>query len=102
MRTRVRIVVLGAALVAFSETTAQAQAPAEELKGLGFGAALAFQWNVLSPDRVEEALIDANGIVRVSKRRNTTATFMAEMHYFPWRKESFGTGPFVAAQPGSD
>lgn len=81
----------------------------------GFGIALGLSWNVTGPDIVNSATIDANGIVRVDTRANTNAGFMLETHYYIWPRptpevladntkpdnRSWGTGPFVAAQPGS-
>ncbi len=82
----------------------------------GFGVALGLSANVTGPNIVNNATIDANGIVRVNTRANTTAGFMLETHYFIWPHpptdaqwqannqtdtRSWGTGPFVAAQPGS-
>jgi hypothetical protein len=81
----------------------------EDLKGLGFGVGLGFRWNVFKPDLVDEATVDSNGFVRVTKRVNTSANFLLEMHHFPFtfgnKKGSGkmgGTGPFVAVQPGSN
>jgi hypothetical protein len=81
-----------------------AQASAQDLKTLGFGAALSLRWNVATPDIVDDAVVDANGIVRVATRSNTNAGFMLESHYLPWmsKKKDFGVGLFVAAQPGGD
>jgi len=74
------------------------------LQNLGFGVALSLQWNVFTPNIVNDASVDANGIVRVNTRSNTNAGFMLEMHYLvhQWSGNKIGTGPFVAAQPGSD
>ena len=82
----------------------------------GFGVALGLSTKVTGADQVNSATIDANGIVRVNTRDNTQAGFMLETHYYIWPrppaigddgnlvrvdKRSWGTGPFVAAQPGS-
>ena len=77
------------------------------LQNLGFGVALSLQWNILKPDIVNDATVDANGIVRVNTRSNTNAGFMLEMHYLmhTWtynNDKEIGTGPFVAVQPGTD
>jgi len=74
----------------------------DELKGLGFGVGLGFRWNVLKPALVDEAVVDDNGIVRVNKRVNTNAGLVLEMHHFIQQKGSFGHGPFVAVQSGTD
>lgn len=80
----------------------------------GFGVALGLSTNVTGADIVNNATIDANGIVRVNTRANTAAGFMLETHYYIWPRptaamldgtspdtRSWGVGPFVAAQPGS-
>ena len=81
----------------------------------GFGVALGLSVNVTGPSIVNNATVDANGFVRVNTRANTAAGFMLESHYFIWPKPPsdamlkatnedprwWGTGPFVAAQPGS-
>jgi hypothetical protein len=73
------------------------------LKDLGFGLGLGFRWNVFKPDQVEDAVVDANGIVRVNKRANTHAGFTFETHYlFKKKDQNYGIGPFVAAEAGSD
>jgi hypothetical protein len=88
---------------------------------LGFGVGLGLSTNVTGPNIVNSATIDANGIVRVNTRANTTAGLILETHYYiwPWPKcvdlplkpecggvqqadnRRWGTGPFVAVQPGS-
>ena len=77
---------------------------ADEIKGLGFGVGLGFRWNVLRPDLVSDATVDANGIVRVNTRNNTQAGLLLEMHDFPWtfKGGEIGHGPFAAVQSGSD
>lgn len=79
----------------------------------GFGVALGLATNVTGPNIVNSATVDANGIVRVNTRANTSAGVLLETHYFIWPQPSngakagatddrwWGTGPFVAAQPGS-
>jgi len=74
------------------------------LQNLGFGVALSLQWNILNPPIINDATIDANGIVRVNARANTSPGFMLEMHYLPvkWKQGLTGFGPFVAVQPGGN
>lgn len=51
-----------------------ADSRADDLSQLGFGAALSFKWHRPAPkdgDLVGEAIIDPQGIVRVTKRVNT-------------------------------
>lgn len=89
----------------------QPAATTDTLKNdLGFGIALGLTTNVTGANIVTNATIDANGIVRVNTRANTTAGLMLETHYFIWPRppddnvpdnRKWGTGPFVAAQPGS-
>lgn len=87
----------------------------ENLKNnFGFGVALGLAANVTGADIVTNATVDQNGIVRVNTRSNTAAGFLLETHYYIWPKvtpemlngtapdlRSWGTGPFVAAQPGT-
>jgi hypothetical protein len=87
----------------------------DQLKNnFGFGVALGLSANVTGPNIVNNATIDANGMVRVNTRANTSAGFMLETHYYVFPRattdmlngtepdnRSWGIGPFVAAQPGS-
>lgn len=73
----------------------------------GFGAGLSLTVDTGSDDRIEDAVIDANGIVRVNKKKSAQARVMLETHYLFQYKgdpkcEEFkrGWGPFVAVQPG--
>jgi len=86
---------------ALPTTSAGAQST---LQNLGFGVALSLQWNILNPPIINDASVDANGIVRVNTRANTTPGFMLEMHYLPWKSKSglTGFGPFAAVQPGGN
>jgi len=108
-----RLLTIGAALtlavVCAAPAFAQDPGVAAQLKGFGFGVALGFRINVYKPDIVTDASIDANGVVRVDTRSNATAGFVLESHYFFLRSKeddygnkTFGMGPFVAVQPGSD
>lgn len=97
------------------QSPAAAQSASTSLKNdFGFGVALGLSVNVLGPDIVNNATIDANGIVRVNTRANATAGFMLESHYYVYPRpkptvitgtdvddRTWGMGPFVAAQPGS-
>jgi hypothetical protein len=91
-----------------------ATAEANLKNNFGFGVALGLGWNVLGPDIVTSATVDANGYVRVNTRANTAAGFILETHYYIWPRitgdmvsgktpdnRTWGHGPFVAAQPGS-
>jgi hypothetical protein len=94
---------------------AQAQAAAEkpktptddinsQLKNFGFGVGLALEWNILNPPIINDATVDANGIVRVNTRANTSPSLLLEMHYIAkkFRNGDQGFGPFVAVQPGGN
>ena len=89
------------------ETAAEAN---REFAGLSFGVGISATLDTGTHDRVSDAGIDANGIVRVSKKDNVRARVMLESHYFfPWKKPDDPTqifnssfGPFVALQPGTD
>jgi len=72
------------------------------LQNLGFGVALSLQWSAFGPAIINDASVDANGIVRVDTRANTSPGFMLEMHYLAVKSKSqmTGFGPFVAVQPG--
>ena len=85
-------------------------------RGFGFGIALGAVIDTGGRDRIESAILDPTGKVRVEKDSNTRANFMLESHYFfqpPWKfpfhwgpvgwveKGNWGFGPFVAVQPGS-
>ncbi len=81
-------------------------------RGFGFGVALGVTIDLGSNDRIDEASIDSNNIVRVDKESNVNAGFLLESHYFftpdynlLWfgpEAGDWGVGPFVAVQPGSD
>jgi hypothetical protein len=88
----------------FAVGSQSANIQSADLTSLGFGIALAFRFNVLRPDLVSAASIDAAGIVHVVTRANAHPGFMLESHYLFWKNASgkFGSGPFVAAQPGTD
>ncbi|MGD9853312.1 MAG: hypothetical protein AB7T38_18875 [Nitrospirales bacterium] len=84
----------------------------ERFRGFGFGVALGVTVDLGSNDRIDEASIDANNIVRVDKEDNIQANFILETHYFftpnfallgfgP-EPGDWGWGPFVAIQPGTD
>lgn len=74
-----------------------------EFGGVNFGAGFSLTLDTGSQDRVEEAVIDDLGYVRVSKRGNSVARIMLEMHYFfTPRQGRYGIGPFMAIQPGSN
>ena len=69
-------------------TPAAAQKDADEdtggertFAGLKFGVGLSFTWDVVDRERVNEAVIDGNGIVRVNKTGNAITRIMLESHY---------------------
>lgn len=97
-----------------------------------WGVGITITFDVGNNDRIEDATIDANGIVRVNKDQNVIPRFMLETHYFfklnealnkmnefkplRWINECLfnldngkfnighgtGIGPFVAVVPGGD
>ncbi|WP_230772659.1 hypothetical protein [Sphingomonas sp. Leaf4] len=98
--------------------------------GIDFGIGVAFSYDLGNNDRVKEAEI-VNGIVRVTHTENIRARLILESHYFftpksalfsnytgancagytgypdqyedcTSRRKTFGIGPFMAVQPGSD
>lgn len=71
------------------------------LEGFGFGAGLAASWDFHTHDRVDDAIVDANGIVRINVQSNVQARFLLELHHFPWTfgNGSRGVGPFISVQP---
>lgn len=71
--------------------------------GLTFGVGLSYTADTGDNLRVDDASIDVAGIVRVNKRSDAVARIMLESHYFFSRRDdTFGFGPFVSVQPGSD
>jgi hypothetical protein len=78
-----------------------------DFAGLSFGAGLSFTRTIGGSEPIDEAVVDEQGNVRVTKRHSGIARVMLEAHYF-WTPTAgstpprVGTGPFVAIQPGSD
>jgi len=69
----------------------------------GFGIGVSLTVDLGTHDRVEEAIVDSNGRVRVTKERNDIPRLMLESHYFfPFRNNSYGWGPFISLQPGNN
>jgi hypothetical protein len=77
--------------------------------GISLGVGLSLTHDTGKNDRITRADL-VNGIVRVEEQRNDLARFMFEAHYFftpnfklfgvdPY---AWGTGPFVAIEPGAD
>lgn len=102
------------------EKQAEAQAQ-RQFAGINFGVGLSLTVDTGSHDRVKDAEI-VDGIVRVTTDENVKARVMLETHYFftpdnfLWirtnrkienknkvaDKKTFGVGPFIALQPGTD
>lgn len=72
---------------------------AKEFAGVGFGVAVT-ALSDLKGERVFEAVLDKNNIVRSTEKRGRDARFMLESHYF-WTTDSdhVGLGPFLAVSP---
>ena len=78
--------------------------------GLNFGVGVSLTIDIGNEDRIENASVE-NGIVRVSKSKNSIPRVVLESHYFFVPKNSFlylvdeklwGWGPFIALQPGTE
>jgi hypothetical protein len=91
--------------------SAGASSASSILKNLGFGVGLGVRWNIIGPRIVSDATVDANGIVRVNTRSDTTAGLVLEMHYFPYKPGNAtahhwcaqcGIGPFVGVEAGEN
>lgn len=80
--------------------------------GFGFGVALGVTLKAGKRQIVNSATVDPNGLVRIDRDNNTTANFILESHYFftpnfhipifNVEPRNWGTGPFVAVQPGTE
>lgn len=92
----------------------------QKFGGIDFGVGIAFSYDLGRNDRIQEAEL-VNGIVRVTRSDNVRARMFLETHYFftPTREDgverlpifglentqtekTWGWGPFIALQPGSD
>jgi hypothetical protein len=81
-----------------NNTNTASQTATDILKNnLGFGLALGFATNITGANFVNNATIDANGIVRVNTRANTTAGFYLESHYYVWPTAQ--SAPYCAQAP---
>lgn len=96
----------------------------QKFGGIEFGIGVSFTADLGSRDRIGEAMLDPNGIVRIKDENNGRARIMLESHYFftPCRafvfrslgensctrgkpdpdKTEWGFGPFIALQPGGE
>ena len=80
-----------------------------DFAGLSFGVGISATFDTGSTDRINSATI-VDGIVRVEDEQNHVARIMLESHYFFLPDKDFlsvssgswGWGPFVALQPGTD
>ena len=101
-------------LIVLSFIAVPVQAEERSFAGINFGIGISLTMDTGSNDRVESAIIDEAGIVRVSSDQNDIARVMLETHYFFEPKDDgksflgmadpgkWGHGPFVALQPGTD
>lgn len=93
-----------------AETEAQEQRIADsnrDFAGFSFGVGFSVTLDTGTNNRVSDAIIDANGIVRVNESKDVRARVVLESHYlFPLAKVrdgellTRGWGPFLALQPG--
>ena len=91
------------ALLVLTAKTAAAQGQENRFAGMGFGVGLSPTIDVGKHDRINEAVLDENGIVRITSENNDVPRIMLESHYFfTPTGDNFGVGPFVALQPGTD
>ena len=83
--------------------TSSAWALENQFAGMGFGVGLSLTIDIGEHNRINEAVLDENGVVRVTSENNDVPRIMLESHYFFTPKgDDFGIGPFVALQPGTD
>lgn len=97
------------------ELLAAAEKLVEEEKALShFGAGPAMTMNLSKHDRVDEAALDENGILRLTKQSDASVGIFLEAHYLwevdhllpfkmlecPKKNTRCGFGPFVGVQPG--
>jgi len=77
--------------------------------GINFGVGVSLTIDIGNEDRIESASAE-NGIVRVTKSKNSIPRVILESHYFFMTNKKFlglvdnnnwGWGPFVAIQPGT-
>ena len=85
-----------------------------DFSGINFGVGISVTHDLGTSDRIKSALLDENGIVRITKDQNDVARMMLETHYFfepnlndksflgMTPGEKWGHGPFIALQPGTD
>lgn len=97
-----------------AELAVQESKALTKFAGISFGVGISLTHDIGSNDRVESAIIDPNGIVRVSVETNDVARIMLEIHHFfkpkagDWKflgvvpGDEWGHGPFVALQPGTN
>lgn len=95
--------------------------PTQPFGGIEFGVGVSLTLDRGDRDRVSEAVLDTNGIVRVADQNNNPARIMLESHYFftpcgrsllgrknlcsdnaESEKLQWGAGPFIALQPGGE
>lgn len=99
----VAVLALAGANAAAQETEEEKAREAEAERtfaGLKFGVGLSATVDTGSTDRISDAVIDKEGIVRAKKKENAFARIMLETHYFWAPQPRLGHGPFVAVQPG--
>lgn len=84
-------------------TTSVVHAQENQFAGMQFGVGLSLTIDLGQNDRINQANLDENNIVRITSENNDVPRIMLESHYFFTPKgDDFGIGPFVALQPGTD
>ncbi|MCF6324559.1 MAG: hypothetical protein L3J89_09590 [Gammaproteobacteria bacterium] len=113
MRCFLKTILIFSCFGVLTVSTAYAESE-REFAGIKFGVGLSLTVDTGENSRVTSAELDENGIVRVSEEKNNVARIMLESHYFFTPKNngksflgltpagSWGHGPFVAIQPGTD
>lgn len=92
------------------QDTGSSESNQRKFAGINFGVGLGVTLDTGTRDRVDDATIDANGIVRVNESSNIRARVFLETHKFIYsrpvkgakRFQPHGIGPFIALQPGTD
>ncbi len=96
--------IIAISFVLFSTVSASLFAQDRQFAGLGFGVGISLTLDTGEHDRILEAILDENGVVRISKESNDIPRIMLESHYFFTCSDSTtrGYGPFIALQPGTE
>ena len=79
------------------------RAQTRDFGGMHFGVGLSLTYDLGHHDRVIDAMLDENAIVRITNQNDAIPRIVLETHYFfADSLSACGCGPFVAIQPGTD